>query len=181
MRENAMNRLPSLSWISLGASCALVIVLGAGCIIDDGYDSYDNGPGYYQGDYYNGAYDYGYYRDPPPRRPYFDDRGYYDRRDDHGHRDRHHDAPPARPGDFSAGGAAKEYAFSTGHRRCTIHVTDGTVGFRTIVVRRGGAKQSVTINATYQRGQSFDVPIDGNATGIRISDTGKGRYRVEVR
>ncbi len=171
-----MNRLPLLSWISRVGMCALGLSLGTGCIIDgSGYGSYDNDPGYY-GDYYNGPYDNGYYRTPPPppppRRPYYDDRRYDDRR---------HDAPSAQSGDFNAGGAAKEYAFSTGHRRCTIHVTDGTVGFRTIVVRRGGAKQSITINATYQRGQSFDVPIDGNATGLRISDTGRGRYRVEVR
>ena len=58
---------------------------------------------------------------------------------------------------------------------------DGSVGFKTVVIRNGGAKRSQTINATFQRGQSFDVHIDRDSTGLRISDTGRGRYRVSVR
>lgn len=159
------------------ALAAVSALLASACIIDGGYDPYDNGPGYYNGDYYNGYYDRGYYRDAPPPPHYYDGRRYSDRRD----HDRHHGASAVSPGDFSAGGGAKEFPFSPGHHRCTITVTDGAVGFNTIVVRRGSDKKSITIGATYQRGQSFDVPIDGNATGIRISDTGRGRYRVSVR
>ncbi len=149
-----------------------VAALLPACIID-GSDLYDDDD-----------YDYGYRRD----RRYYDDR-YYDDRHHPGHRpddrydrDRRGDrrAPPD-SGDFQAGGGAKEFPFAAGHRRCTITVTDGSVGFRTVVVRRGGAKQSVTVNQTFPRGQSFDVPIDDRATGLRISDTGRGRYRVSVR
>ena len=158
---------------------AFSAVLLTGCIIDD------SGSGYYDRDPYYDDYDhydrdrYGYRRD----RDRWDDgydRGY---RDGRRHDDRHDDrrSPRAQPGDFSAGGGAKEYSFPAGHHRCTIEILDGSVGFNTIVVRRGGAKQSITISAKYQRGQSFNVPIDAQATGLRISDTGRGRYRVIVR
>ena len=163
---------------------AFSAVLLTGCIIDD------SGSGYYDRDPYYDDYDhyerdrYGYRRD----RDRWDDgydRGYRDGRRDDGPGRRHHEdrrpAGPARPGDFTAGGGAKEFPFPAGHHRCTIEVVDGSVGFRTIVVRRGGAKQSITVNATLQRGQRYDVPIDAQATGLRISDTGRGRYRVIVR
>ena len=157
---------------------ALLLVLHTGCVTDDYY-----GDDYYGGGYRGGRYYDDYYGSPPPPDSYgYGPRVRHDRDrwdDDRRHRDDRHRS--AAPGEFSAGGSAKEYAFPAGQRRCTIEIVDGSVGFRTIVVRRGGAKQSVTINATYQRGQSFDVPIDGNATGIRISDTGRGRYRVSVR
>ena len=156
---------------------ALLLVLHTGCVTDDS-DYY--GGGYYGNGYYGNGYYGGNNYGPPPPPPNDDYRYGRDRWDDdrRHHDDRHRGAAP---GEFSAGGNAKEYAFPAGQRRCTIEIVDGSVGFRTIVVRRGGAKQSVTINATYQRGQSFDVPIDGNATGLRISDTGRGRYRVRVR
>ena len=166
-------------------SALLLSSLLAGCLIDDsGSSGYYGDDGYYRNDY----------PPPPPHRdahgyrrdPYYDDydRGYRDgRRADDRDRRHHNDhrPGPARPGEFSAGGSAKEYSFPAGYRRCTIEVVDGSVGFRTIVVRRGGAKESVTINGTFQRGQRFDVPIDSNATGLRISDTGRGRYRVVVK
>ena len=154
----------------------LLSLLLPACIID-GTDS-----GYYDRDpYYDDGYYDRYERDRRgSRRDRWDDDDYYDRRPRDHHR--HDDRPSSvRPGDFTAGGGAKEFPFSTGHRRCTIEVVDGSVGFNTIVVRRGGAKQSITISATYQRGQSFSVPIDAQATGLRISDTGRGRYRVIVR
>ena len=151
---------------------AFSAVLLTGCIIDD------SGSGYYGRDPYYDDYDH-YDRD---RYGYRRDRDRWD--DDYDRGGRRRDdwrAAPARPGDFTAGGGAKEFPFPAGHHRCTIEVVDGSVGFNTIVVRRGGAKQSITISATYQRGQSFSVPIDAQATGLRISDTGRGRYRVIVR
>ena len=167
-------------------SSLLLSSLLAGCIIDgSGSSGYGYDDGYYRNDYPPppppGNYDYRRGRDP-----YYDDygRGYRDDRHDRHHDDRRHDdrrRGSGRSGEFSAGGSAKEFSIPTGCRYCTIEVVDGSVGFRTIVVRRGGAKQSVTINATFQRGQRFDVPIDGQTTGIRISDTGRGRYRVSAR
>ena len=162
-----------LPFLLLAASAALF----SSCITDD----YDSGYGYGNNGYYYGQpppprYDNRYYRDDR----YYDDRYQDDRRrDDRHHRDRHHG--DASSGEFTAGGEAKEFAFAPGHSRCTITVVDGSVGFRTVVIRNGGAKRSQTVNATFQRGQSFDVYIDRNSTGLRISDTGRGRYRVSVR
>ena len=139
---------------------------------------------------YGGSGNGGYYYDRPPPPPRYDNRyrddRYYDdryrddyRSDDRHHRDRHQGHGSS--GEFTAGGDAKEFAFAPGHSRCTITVVDGSVGFRTVVIRNGGAKRSQTVNAKFQRGQSFDVSIDRDSTGIRISDTGRGRYRVSVR
>ena len=153
--------------------------LFSACVTDD--------YGYGNGGYYNG----GYYNDRPPPPPrydyrYPDDRDYRDdryrddrRRDDRHHHDRRQSSPASR--EFQASGTAKEFAFPAGNSRCTITVVDGSVGFKTVVIRNGGAKRSQTINATFQRGQSFDVHIDRDSTGLRISDTGRGRYRVSVR
>ena len=156
-------------------SALLLSSLLVGCIIDgSGSSGYDDG--YYRNDYPPpGNYDYRRGRDP-----YYNDRDYRDdRRDRRRHDDRR--SGSARSSEFNAGGSAKEFSIPGGCRYCTVEVIDGSVGFRTIVVRRGGAKQSVTINATFQRGQRFDVPIDGHVTGLRISDTGRGRYRVYAR
>ena len=170
----------------------LAAALLSSCVTND-YDSgynYGNN-GYYNNGYYNNGYYYGQ-PPPPPRRYYRDDR--YDddyrhdnrrhyRDDDRHYRDDDRRQKNNRPetGEFQAGGGAKEYSFSAGHYRCTITILDGSVGFNTIVIRAGGNKRSQTIGAKFQRGQSFDVPIDRDSTGLRISDTGRGRYRVSVR
>ncbi len=187
-------------------TCALLslgLLTFSACITDDYGDPYGGSynsspnygaaPRYDDGGYYRGnAYyaDSGYAREPPPRYappppppPRHDYRG--DRHERH-HGDRHGDhrhKPPkgGRSGEFNSGGDAKEFAFSKGYNRCTITVLEGTVGFRTIVVRRGSAKQPITINAKYPKGQSFNIPIDAEATGIRISDCNRGRYRVTVK
>ena len=158
----------TLPFLLLAVSAALF----TSCVTDD-YDY-----GYGNGGYYGQPaprYDNRYYYDdrPPPPPPRYDYR-YRDDRDDR----HHHDRPQA--GEFQAGGGAKEYAFAPGRTRCVITILDGSVGFNTIVIRSGGAKRSQTISARFQRGQSFDVPIDRNSTGLRISDTGRGRYRVSV-
>ena len=162
----------ALTFLFLAVSAALF----SSCVTDD-YDSgynYGNN-GYYYGQPPPSRYDNRYYYDDRPPPPRYDDRYRDDR-----HHDRHqHGRTPA--GEFQAGGGAKEYAFPAGQSRCTITVIDGSVGFNTIVIRAGGAKRSQTISATFQRGQSFEVPIDRNSTGLRISDTGRGRYRVSVR
>ena len=165
----------ALTFLFLAVSAALF----SSCITDD-YD-YGYGNGGYYGQPPPPRYDNRYYYDDRPPPPRYDDRYRDDRyyRDDRHHDRRQHGAPGA--GEFQAGGGAKEYPFPAGHTRCVITVLDGSVGFNTIVIRAGGAKRSQTIGATFQRGQSFEVPIDRNSTGLRISDTGRGRYRVAVR
>lgn len=135
---------------------------------------------------------------PPPAHGYGRGRGYgHDygrgwndgpeyRHDRGGRMDDHRRDEPRRGGkwstaaNLSSGGGAKEVSFS-GRSECKIEVTGGKVGFNTVVVRRGGRKQSITISQTLERGQSVSIPIDGSVTGIRISDTGKGTYRVVVK
>ena len=165
----------ALTFLFLAVSAALF----SSCVTDD-YDY-----GYGNSGYYGQPaprYDNRYYYDDRPPPPRYDDRYRDDRsyRDDRRHHDRHQQDRP-QSGEFQAGGGAKEYSFAPGHSRCTITILDGSVGFNTIVIRSGGAKRSQTISAKFQRGQSFDVPIDRNSTGLRISDTGRGRYRVSVR
>ena len=164
---------------------AVSAALFSSCVTDD--YGYGNG-GYYNGGYYNDRppppprYDNRYYRDDRDYRDYRDyrdDRYRDDRRRDDRRHDRRQSSPASR--EFQASGTAKEFAFPADNSRCTITVVDGSVGFKTVVIRNGGAKRSQTINATFQRGQSFDVHIDRDSTGLRISDTGRGRYRVSVR
>ena len=170
-----------LPFLLFAASAALF----SACVTDD--YGYSNG-GYYNGGYYNDRppppprYDNRYYpddRDYRDYRDYRDDRYRDDRRRDDRRHDRRQSSPASR--EFQANGTAKEFAFPAGNSRCTITVVDGSVGFKTVVIRNGGNKRSQTINATFQRGQSFDVHIDRDSTGLRISDTGRGRYRVSVR
>lgn len=111
----------------------------------------------------------------------------HERHDDRGGRmdDRRRDEPRrggkwSTAANLSSGGGAKEVSFS-GRSECKIEVTGGSVGFNTVVVRRGGRKQSVTIGQTLGKGQSVSIPIDSSVTGIRISDTGRGTYRVVVK
>ncbi len=164
---------------------AVAAALFSSCVTDDYDYGYGSG-GYYNGGYYNDrpppppSYGGRYHRDDRDYRDYRDGRYYRDdrHRDDRHHHDRRHSSPTSR--EFQASGTAKEFAFPAGNSRCTITVVDGSVGFKTVVIRNGGAKRSQTINATFQRGQSFDVHIDPNSTGLRISDTGRGRYRVSV-
>lgn len=83
---------------------------------------------------------------------------------------------------FNAAGSAKEVNFNGGgYSQCKIECIGGRVGLNTVVIRRGGKKQSVTARTTLTRGQEWSVPIDRAATGIRISDNGGGTYKVWVR
>lgn len=84
-------------------------------------------------------------------------------------------------GDFVSGGDAKEVVFGQGANECVIEVVQGSVGFNTVVLRRGAKKQSVTISAKYTPGALIPLPIDREVTGVRVSDTAGGRYRVKIR
>lgn len=119
---------------------------------------------------------------PPPRD---DNRGYQPPRNDN----RGYQPPPGRSnhgrwqnvGELSAG-SAKEVSFGgSGYSECKIEVIEGSVSFNSVVIRRGGQKQQVKVVTRFNAGQSFSVPIDGAATGLRISESGRGRYRVLVK
>lgn len=134
---------------------------------------------------------YPQYHQPPPPPDYGYGQGWRggpDYREDRGGRRReeprrnesHRSGKWSTVANLAPGGSAKEVSFS-GRSECKIEITGGSVGFRTVVVRRGGGKKSITINQSLAKGQSVTIPIDRSVTGIRISDTGSGSYRVVVK
>lgn len=113
------------------------------------------------------------------RRDRRDDR--YDRRDDRDDHSRRPEAPKGwRQAGSASAGNASEFSFS-GASQCYIEVTSGSVSINTVVVRRGGQKQSVRVVTKFNQGQRFYVPVDGSVSGIRVSTGGKGTYRVYVK
>ena len=114
------------------------------------------------------------------RRDRRDDR--YDRRDDRRDERSHQPSTPKgwRQAGSASAGNASEFSFS-GASQCYIEVTSGSVSINTVVVRRGGQKQSVRVVTKFNQGQRFYVPVDGSVSGIRVSTGGKGTYRVYVK
>lgn len=138
----------------------------------------------------------------PPRRERRDDRRdrRYDRRDDHRDRrrddrdhkydrrddrrddrdNRHSSAKGWRSVGSASAGSAKEFSFN-GAKECYIEIISGSVSINTVVIRRGGQKQSIPVVTKFSQGQRFNIPIDTAATGLRVSAGGKGTYRVCVK
>ncbi len=85
--------------------------------------------------------------------------------------------------DLSARGDAKEVAVNRSIRMVQIECTEGTVIINTIVVREGGAKDPITVARRFNAGEKQDLDLGRvrNVTGLRISDSGRGRYRVNVK
>lgn len=124
----------------------------------------------------------------PPRRDSRDQRGQPPR-------DQRNQQPPApaaqyphrngkwqTAGQYTAAGSAKEVSLNGGgYTQCKIECVGGRVSLNTVVIRRGGQKQSVTARTSLTPGQEWNVPIDRAATGIRISDGGGGTYKVFVK
>lgn len=85
--------------------------------------------------------------------------------------------------DLTAGRDAKEVAVNRSIRMVQIECTEGTVIVNTVVVREGGAKDPITVARRFNAGdkQDLDLGRERNVTGLRISDSGRGRYRVNVK
>lgn len=106
--------------------------------------------------------------------------------DRHGRHDDRHDNRKGKAkyrlvGEFTPPGGGLEVQLGGGCTAAYIEVSSGTVSFNTAVLRRGGQKQSVTISARLEQGQRYDLPVDEAVTGIRISCSGKGRFKVYAR
>lgn len=86
-------------------------------------------------------------------------------------------------GEYTSGGDAKELAVNRTIRTVQIECTDGSVIVNTVVVREGAAKDPITVARRFNKGEKQDLDLghDRNATGLRISDGGKGRYKVHVK
>lgn len=116
---------------------------------------------------------------PPPRGGDWRD----DRRDRH-HGDRHDSHHGggrkgyAMLGEFSAAGGAKEVSIGGNRTRVSIEFTAGTTSINSIVLRSGGQKTPITVVTRFNEGQRYDFNIGREVTGIRISCSGNGRFRV---
>ncbi|HHX97378.1 MAG: hypothetical protein WAQ74_01305 [Kiritimatiellia bacterium] len=85
--------------------------------------------------------------------------------------------------EVTAGGDAKELAVNRTIRTVQIECTDGTVVVNTVVIREGAAKEPITVARRFNKGdkQDLDLGRSRNVTGLRISDSGKGRYKVHAK
>ena len=64
-----------------------------------------------------------------------------------------------------------------------IHAIEGNVVINTIVLREGAKKTPITVATKLTKGQKKEVSLSGrkSLTGIRISNTGGGKYRVYLK
>jgi hypothetical protein len=87
-----------------------------------------------------------------------------------------------RCGDYTTGGGAKEVPANYQNvRRVQIQCIDGGVNIQTLWVRNGGQKKEHRVARSLGRGQTYEIELGGqDTTGFRISDSGNGRYRVNV-
>ena len=121
------------------------------------------------------------HRNPPPRNDWRDrsDRDHGWGRPQREHESRGHRDGYRLVGSFTANGAS-EARFS-GQKKCRLEVTSGSVSVNSVVVRRGGAKQPITVVTRFTAGQTFEIPVDKSVTGVRISTSGGGRYNILVK
>lgn len=83
--------------------------------------------------------------------------------------------------EFNAGGGAKEVGYIGNSSMCVIEVLSGSVIINSVVIRKGAVKQSVVVRGRFEQGQHHFISLGDGVTGLRISDGGKGRYRVYVK
>lgn len=85
--------------------------------------------------------------------------------------------------ELPAGGPAKEVAVNRDVRVIQIECTEGSVIVNTLVVREGPAKNPITVARRFNQGERQDVDLGGErqVSGLRISDGGRGKYRVRVK
>lgn len=88
-----------------------------------------------------------------------------------------------RVGEYASGTSAKEVGVGREISRVRITCTEGSVIINTVVIRQGGQTTPVRVARRLATGESHEITVGNkvNVTGLRISDDGRGRYRVEVR
>ena len=85
--------------------------------------------------------------------------------------------------EVTAGGDAKELAVNRTIRTVQIECTEGTVIVNTVVIREGAGKNPITVARRFAKGEKQDIDL-GTArqvTGLRISDGGRGKYKVHAK
>ena len=85
--------------------------------------------------------------------------------------------------DVTAGGDAKELAVNRALRVIQIECTAGTVIVNTLWVREGAAKSPVTVARRFSAGEKQDIDLgsERQVTGFRISDGGRGTYKIRAK
>lgn len=88
-----------------------------------------------------------------------------------------------RVGEAHAGGDAKEFRISGRADRVRIVCLEGSVVINTLVAREGGQRESFPVTRRLNQGESVEVSLgrQRNVTGFRVSDSGRGRYEVQMR
>lgn len=87
-------------------------------------------------------------------------------------------------GDYTADGNAKEIAINRQVSEIAIDCKEGSIIINTIVVRDGAAKQSYRVGQRFNKGdKTYFIKIGDkrNVSGLRISDGGRGTYRISVK
>jgi hypothetical protein len=84
--------------------------------------------------------------------------------------------------DVTAGGEAKELIVNRTIRLVQIECTEGSVIVNTLWIREGDAKSPIKIARRFTRGegQNIDLGNERQVTGFRISDGGKGTYKIQA-
>jgi len=84
--------------------------------------------------------------------------------------------------DVTAGGGAKELTVNRSIRLVRLECTSGSVIINTVVIREGGAKNPITVARKLNTGEKYEIDLGGahQVTGLRISDSGKGTYKVST-
>lgn len=84
-------------------------------------------------------------------------------------------------GEFSAAGGAKEVSIGGNKTQVSIEFISGTTSINSIVLRSGGRKTPITVVTRFTQGQRYDLNVGRDVTGLRISCSGNGRFRVYAR
>jgi len=84
-------------------------------------------------------------------------------------------------GELSAGGDAKEVAVNRVITQCYLEVVSGTVSINTVVIRPEKTALPQAVRLTPGQLHVIDLGMKRSVTGLRISDSGRGVYRVYVK
>lgn len=112
--------------------------------------------------------------------------GHYEMSDNRGHESRREYRSPRYPknavlvGEFTSGGEAKEVLVNRTISRCYLELVSGTVSINTVVVRPEKTKLPQTVRLVPGQLHMIDLGTKRAVTGFRISDGGRGVYRVIV-
>ena len=85
--------------------------------------------------------------------------------------------------ELAASRDTKEVAVNRDVRVVQIECVEGTVIVNTLVIREGEGKNPINVGRRFTAGETQDIDLGGNrqVTGLRISDGGRGKYKIHVK